>query len=285
MGTEQPDQHARLPRRSGLCTSCTQDRSKRRRRRSTRKSPRSPKAPSPPFHKWPACFRGCENRVAVWTIWAARPSKSSCTADDLSLQVRRALELRLGGAQAAVKKIDALLLRAGDDDRVRGSFRYHGAATGRWSGEGLQPQNLKRVAVDDLDAAVAAVETGDYQHVKGLYPRPLAVVGDCSRAMISAAPGHMLIGADFSAIESRVLAWVAGEAWKLEAIEGSTRQTIPQMNLIVKLLAISSGSRPALTQRTVRNGLSAKSVISPSATWAASMPGANSSRIGSLTMR
>jgi DNA polymerase bacteriophage-type len=138
-------------------------------------------------------------------------------ADDLSLQVRRALELRHGGAQAAVKKIDALLLRAGDDDRVRGSFRYHGAATGRWSGEGLQPQNLKRVAASNLDAAVAAVETGDYQHVKGLYPKPLAVVGDCSRAMISAAPGHTLIGADFSAIESRVLAWVAGEAWKLDS--------------------------------------------------------------------
>ena len=131
--------------------------------------------------------------------------------------VRRALELRLGGAQAAVKKIDALLLRAGDDDRVRGSFRYHGAATGRWSGEGLQPQNLKRVAASNLDAAVAAVETGDYQHVKGLYPKPLAVVGDCSRAMISAAPGHTLIGADFSAIESRILAWVAGEAWKLDS--------------------------------------------------------------------
>ena len=109
------------------------------------------------------------------------------------------------------------LLRAGDDDRVRGSFRYHGAATGRWSGEGLQPQNLKRVTASNLDAAVAAVETGDYQHVKGLYPDPLAVVGDCSRAMISAAPGHTLIGADFSAIESRVLAWVAGEAWKLDS--------------------------------------------------------------------
>src|SRR5262245_7693237 len=137
--------------------------------------------------------------------------------DDLSLQVRRALELRLDGAQAAVKKIDALLLRAGDDDRVRGSFRYHGAATGRWSGEGLQPQNLKRVAASNLDAAIAAVETGDYQHVKGLYPKPLAVVGDCSRAMISAAPGHTLIGADFSAIESRILAWVAGETWKLDS--------------------------------------------------------------------
>src|SRR4029453_8733987 len=68
--------------------------------------------------------------------------------DELSPLIRRVLELRLGGAQGAVKKIDRLLARAGDDHRVRGSFRYHGAATGRWSGEGVQPQNLKRVIVD-----------------------------------------------------------------------------------------------------------------------------------------
>ena len=73
-----------------------------------------------------------------------RRSSGSCEAEDLPPAVRRVLELRLGGAQAAVKKIDALLARAGDDDRVRGAFRYHGAATGRWAGEGFQPQNLKR---------------------------------------------------------------------------------------------------------------------------------------------
>ena len=54
-------------------------------------------------------------------------------ATELPAQVQRVLELRLGGAQAAVKKIDALLARAGDDDRIRGAFRYHGAATGRWA--------------------------------------------------------------------------------------------------------------------------------------------------------
>jgi DNA polymerase bacteriophage-type len=148
---------------------------------------------------------------------ARKTIEKQLQADDLSLQVRRALELRLDGAQAAVKKIDALLLRAGDDDRVRGSFRYHGAATGRWSGEGVQPQNLKRAAASNLDAAVAAVETGDYQHVKSSYPKPLAVVGDCSRAMITAAPGHTLFGVDFSSIESRGVAWVANEAWKLDS--------------------------------------------------------------------
>jgi len=137
--------------------------------------------------------------------------------DELSPTVRRVLELRLNGAQAASKKISALLARAGGDDRIRGAFRYHGAATGRWSGEGIQPQNLKRPVVDDLDGAIAAVATGNYKRVQSLYPRPLAIVGDCSRAMICAAPGCELIGADFSSIESRVLAWVAGENWKLDS--------------------------------------------------------------------
>jgi DNA polymerase bacteriophage-type len=137
--------------------------------------------------------------------------------EDLSPQVRRVLELRLGGAQAAVRKIDALLACAGEDNRVRGAFRFHGASTGRWSGSNFQPQNLKRPVTADLNAAIAAVATGDYEHVKSLYPQPLSVVGDCSRSMIIAAPGHTLIGADFGAIESRVLAWVAGETWKLDS--------------------------------------------------------------------
>jgi DNA polymerase len=137
--------------------------------------------------------------------------------DDLPAPVRRVLELRSSGAQAAAKKITALLARCCDDGRIRGAFRYHGASTGRWSGNGVQPQNLKHPEVEDIEAAIAAVSTGSYPHVRNLFPKPLAVVGDLSRSMICAAPGHKLIGADLSSIESRVLAWIADENWKLDS--------------------------------------------------------------------
>jgi DNA polymerase bacteriophage-type len=138
-------------------------------------------------------------------------------SEQLPANVRRALEIRQGGAQAAAKKIDALLARCDRDDRIRGALRFHGASTGRWSGNGVQPQNLKRPLTEDLDTAVAAISTGNLAHVRQLYPNPLAVIGDISRSMITAAPGHTLIGGDFSSIESRGLAWIAGEHWKLDS--------------------------------------------------------------------
>jgi DNA polymerase len=137
--------------------------------------------------------------------------------DSLPAPARRALELRRDGAQAASKKISSLLARCSEDGRIRGAFRYHGASTGRWAGNGLQPQNLKRPATEDIDAAIAAVATGDYAHVRKLYPQPLAVIGDLGRSLICAAPGHRLIGADLSSIESRVLAWISNEQWKIDS--------------------------------------------------------------------
>jgi DNA polymerase family A len=137
-------------------------------------------------------------------------------AGELASPVRRALELRRAGGQAAARKLDTLLHCLDADDRARGLFRYHGASTGRWTGHRFQPQNLKRTQTDDIDAAVAVISTGDYDKVRAQFPDPLAVAGDIMRATICAAPGKVLIGADLSLIEMRVLAWLAGEEKELD---------------------------------------------------------------------
>jgi DNA polymerase bacteriophage-type len=145
----------------------------------------------------------------------SKRSVSAVLAHEPSDAVRRLLELRREGARASVRKLDSLLASVDTDDRLRGTLRFHAASTGRWSGRGYQPQNLKKVETPDIDAAVDAILVGDMDRIREL-GAPLTIAGDVSRSIICAAPGHKLMGGDFSAIESRVLAWLAGEDWKLE---------------------------------------------------------------------
>jgi DNA polymerase len=132
--------------------------------------------------------------------------------------VRRVLQLRLDGGQAAARKLSTLLATVGDDGRVRGAFKFHAAATGRWGGSRFQPQNLKKPKLENVEGAIAVISTGSYEHVRKLY-QPLSVIGDISRSLICAAPGCTLIGADFSSIESRILAWISCEQWKTDAFK------------------------------------------------------------------
>ena len=132
---------------------------------------------------------------------------------------KEVLELRAAGAQAAVKKVDAFLERRNADGRVRGAFVYHSAGTGRWSSRGAQVHNLKRMTEESaaaIEATVRDLLTGNYKLLKTKYARPLQVIGDNIRTVICAAPGNVLVGADFSGIEARITAWLAGEERKLK---------------------------------------------------------------------
>jgi DNA polymerase len=106
------------------------------------------------------------------------------------------------------------------DGRVRNLYKFHGATTGRWSGEGLQPQNLKRPDLLRGDADIATgielVKAEDYAAIEERYGDVLGVIGDLCRSMIVPAPGHRFLIGDFNAIEARFLAFLACDADKLE---------------------------------------------------------------------
>jgi DNA polymerase bacteriophage-type len=135
---------------------------------------------------------------------------------DLPGKVRRVLELRRDGAHIAAAKFKTMMAWAAADDRIHGAHKYHQAATGRWASHGVQMQNLKKSNGLDVAAAVKLVTSGDLGQMRQHYDNPLEVVGETARAAIIAAPGHRLIIADFSGIESRVLAFLAEEQSKLD---------------------------------------------------------------------
>jgi DNA polymerase len=149
------------------------------------------------------------NKRAVAQVLASKP-------DDY---VRKLLELRRDGARAAVDKFKRMLIYASPaDDRMRGTLRMFGGATGRWSGLGPQLQNLKKNESGLPLSVVDSIRAGERADI-AKYGNPLSLLGDVSRAAICAGPGMELMSGDFSAVESVVLAWLAGEHWKLAAYQ------------------------------------------------------------------
>lgn len=136
---------------------------------------------------------------------------------DLAPPVRRMLEIRRELGKTSTKKYDAITACLCPDGRVRGLLQFYGASrSGRWAGRLIQMQNLPRTHLAALDLArelTRGRKTGALKLIYGNVPDTLSQL---IRTAFIAAPGHRLVDADFSAIEARVLSWLAGEEWRLE---------------------------------------------------------------------
>ena len=134
--------------------------------------------------------------------------------------IKEVLELRQELSKSSVRKYDAMKNVKGKDNRARGLIQFYGAnRTGRYSGRLIQVQNLRRNNLKDLDLARSLVKNRDYETMEILYESPSDILSQLIRTAFIPKEGTRFIISDFSAIEARVLAWLAGEKWVLDAFE------------------------------------------------------------------
>lgn len=134
--------------------------------------------------------------------------------NDLPKEIRRVLEIRQQLGKTSIKKYVAMETAKGADERVRGLTQYYGAnRTGRWAGRLVQLQNLPRNYLKTLDYARQLVKEKNYDGIRFLYGNVPDTLSQLIRTAFIPSEGHKFVVADFSAIEARVIAWLAGEQW------------------------------------------------------------------------
>ena len=132
--------------------------------------------------------------------------------------VKSVLQMRLQLSKSSVKKYTAMKNTACSDNRARGMFSFYGASrTGRWAGRNVQLQNLPQNHLPDLSEARELVKYGSFEDIQMLYDDVPDTLSQLIRTAFIPRQGMKFIVADFSAIEARVIAWLAGEEWRMRA--------------------------------------------------------------------
>jgi len=164
---------------------------------------------------------------------------------DLPYNVKEVLKIRRDGGKSSVAKYQAMIDRVSFDGRVRGNLMYHGASTGRWSGAGVQLQNLPRDTVRDWNWA--------RDHLHPVSKETLGQLSRMIRGTICAAPNHRLVWADYAAIEARGVAWLAGQKNLVNqfAHNGKVYEEMASMIFDVPVQEIGKDSKERFLGKTV----------------------------------
>lgn len=135
-------------------------------------------------------------------------------------KVKRLLELRQAMSKTSVKKYEAMERSICPDQRIRGLLQFYGAnRTGRWAGRLVQIHNLPRNSLKDLQIARDLLKTGNYDTLELLFESVSDVLSQLIRSAFIPSQDHRFVVADFSAIEARVIAWLAGERWRMDVFQ------------------------------------------------------------------
>jgi DNA polymerase len=149
----------------------------------------------------------------------SKDNVKSLVEDTDSELVKRALKLRLELSKTSIKKYEAMEKSKCRDSRIRGLFKFYGGRTGRWAGRLVQVQNLPQNKLKDLDMARKLLEGGQFETLEMLFDSVPEVLSQLIRTAFIPEGNSRFIAADFSAIEARVIAWLAGEAWRIKVFE------------------------------------------------------------------
>ena len=170
---------------------------------------------------------------------------------DISAEVRRVLEIRQALGKTSVKKYQTMIDIASHDNRAHGIMQFYGGHTGRWAGRSLQPQNLVRNTMPDeeLDAARELVKMGDFEGLEMLFGEPAPIFSQLVRTAFIPSPGNRFVVSDFSAIEARVIAWIAGEEWRLEVFRNNGDIYCESASHIYHVPVVKHGENGELRQR------------------------------------
>ena len=165
-------------------------------------------------------------------------------------EAKKFMAIRSELAKSSVAKYDAMLRSMGADDHVRGCFAFYGAnRTGRFAGRLVQFQNLSKNYMDGLDDARELVRDGHYTAVKTLYNGVSDVLSQLVRTAIIPEDGEKILVSDFSAIEARVIAWIAGEDWRLDVFRSGGDIYCASASQMFKVPVVKHGENGHLRQK------------------------------------
>lgn len=171
-------------------------------------------------------------------------------AGDLPENVRRMLEIRTALGKTSVAKYSTMLTAVCQDHRLRGILQFYGAnRSGRWAGRLVQTHNLAKNSLPDLDLARELAAAGDFDTMQTLFGETSFVFSELIRTAFIPSEGCRFVVSDFSAIEARVISWIAGEDWRLEAFRSGKDIYCETASQMYKVPVVKHGENGHLRQK------------------------------------